>query len=73
MEINIKLIIPDTKVQDLRVGLAKYFKIDSTDINAAWFKAFLQDIIFKFYKTGKVWVAQETTPALIDENIIEVQ
>jgi hypothetical protein len=72
MDIDITLRIDDTKINDLKVGLAKYFKVDSTDITPAWFKAFLNDMIFKFYKTGKIWIAQETTAPVIDENIVEV-
>ena len=72
VEIEIKLIIDDTKLDNLKTGLAKYFNVDSTDINPNWFKAFLQDMIYKFYKTGRIKIAQETTAPIIDDNIIQV-
>jgi len=72
MEIDIKLIIDDAKIDNLRTGLAKYFNVDSTDITPTWFKAFLQDMIYKFYKTGRIKIAQETTAPIIDDAIIQV-
>ena len=72
MDIELILRVDDTKLNDLKLGIAKYFNIDSTEVNATWFKAFLQDMLFKFYKTGKIWIARDTTAPVIDENIIEV-
>ena len=73
VEINIKITIDDQKLEHLKTGLAKAFNIDSTDINASWFKAFLKDLLYKYYKTGRIQIARETTAPIIDENIINIE
>ena len=72
VEINIKLKIADPDLNDLKLGLAKGLNIDSTTITTAWFKNFLQDMIMKYYITGKIHIARETTAPVIKDDIVEV-
>ena len=73
MEIDIKLIIKDENIQELKAGLGKALNKDTTEINTEWFKDFLQDMIMKYYITGQMAIARETTTPIIKDDIIEVQ
>ena len=74
-EIEIKIIIEDTNLEELKTGFLKAVERPPqysglTDIQ--FFKKWLQDNIISAYKTGKIMIAQETTQPVIIEDIVEV-
>ena len=75
-DINISIKIPSEKVDDFKeafvlvVNRPEQHK-DITDDQ--FLKAYIKDMLFAIYKTGKIKKAQETTKPEIDLNIVEVE
>jgi hypothetical protein len=72
---EIKINIPDDKLEDLKIGFKK--AVDKppelehlNDIQ--FFKRWIKDMILRAYMTGKIKIAKETTTPEVDEDIVEV-
>lgn len=74
--VEIKIIIPDDKIDELKLGFLKAIKRPDqpeyqamTDIQ--FFKRWIKDNITNAYKTGKMLIARETTKPEIDNDVLE--
>ena len=75
-DININIKIPSEKVADFieafnLVLVRPEQHVELTDDQ--FLKAYIKDVLFAIYKTGKIKKAQETTKPEIDLNIVEVK
>ena len=72
---KITITIPDAKENDLLAGFCKAIPKQTMEeglTDVQFFKAWLKDIIFAAYKTGKIEIAKAKTAPNIDLNIVEV-
>jgi hypothetical protein len=73
---EIKIIIPDEKLDDLKAGFFKAVqRPEGTEHlnDIQFFKAWIKGQIGRAYMTGKRQIAKEATPPEIDEDVIEVE
>jgi hypothetical protein len=73
---EIKIIIPDDKLEELKTGFLKAIPKPEelqhlSDVE--WFKRWLKGQIGSAYVTGKKLIARETTNPVIDEECLEVE
>lgn len=75
-DININIKIPSEKADEFidAFNLVLVRPEQHKDLTDDQFlKAYLKDMLFAIYKTGKIKKAQETTKPEIDLNIVEVK
>lgn len=68
--VSISIIIPDTKVEEFKLGFLKAYPNDACITDMKHIKKFIREQLLNYYKTGKVLIARETTPAIIDEEVV---
>jgi len=69
VEIIIK--IPDSKLDEFKLGFKRAYPLIDGETDLNLIKRFIREKLLDYYKTGKVLIAQETTPPSIDETVIE--
>lgn len=69
--VDIIIKIPNDKVDEFKIGFLKAYPNESGETDLNHIKIFIREQLRNYYKTGKVLIAQETTPVEIDEDIVE--
>lgn len=75
--VNITVKIKDLKMDEVEDGFTKIRPIPlDEDGNPLykikdWIALWLKDELFRYYKTGKIELARETTQPIIDEDLFE--
>jgi len=66
----VSIQIPDDKVEEFKEGFLRAYPNNTQLTDMQHVKTFIRDQLLSYYRTGKVLIARETTPAVIDENVI---
>jgi len=66
----IAINIPDDKVEEFKAGFLKAYPNTEGLADIQHVKKFIRLQLFSYYRTGKILIAQETTPPTIDDTVI---
>ena len=69
--VDIIIKIPSSKLEEFKAGFLKAYPKESGETDLDHIKKFIREQLINYYKTGKVLIAQETTPVEIDEDVVE--
>ena len=67
---SISIIIPDAKIEEFKIGFLKAYPKENGVSDLQHIKTFIREQLINYYKTGKVLIARETTPAEVDEEVV---
>lgn len=69
--VQINIVIPNDKIEEFKVGFKKAYPSLQGETDLKLINRFIKEKLLDYYKTGKVLIAQQTTPVEIEEDLIE--
>ena len=75
VDLKITITIKDSDINEFKTGFLKAIPKPTeyahlTDVE--FLKQYLEDALFRAYKTGKMKIAQETTLPIVTDNIVKI-
>jgi len=68
--VAITITIPTDKIDEFKAGFLKAYPKEVGDTDLQHIKKFIRVQLINYYRTGKILIAQESTPVIIDEEVV---